>query len=82
MTLNYPSHEISEQAFDVMVNRGWYSVPHVRYENRIKSWIALNTFAVEIDRGGNTGTYFESEDPFTCLVEADCWYKKYMENNQ
>ncbi len=64
---------LARNAFDVMMRRGWYSVP---YSVDAKTWIAMNLYCVQIERGGNTGTYFVSDNPFSCLVEADKWMKE------
>lgn len=66
---------LARNAFDVMMRRGWWSVPQKCGE----TWIAMNAFAVQIERGGNTGIYFVSPDPFTCLVEADRWFKEHVD---
>jgi hypothetical protein len=68
---------LARNASDVRVRRGWYTVPLNRDGNRVVTWIAMNTFAVEIERGGNTGTYFVAEDPDTPLVEAERWYREH-----
>lgn len=70
---------LARNAFDVMMRRGWYAVGHVRRGNSYSSWIVLNSFGVEMERGGNTGIYFVAADPFTCLDEADRWYKENVE---
>lgn len=63
---------LARNAFDVMMRRAWYSVPR---KADASEWIVLNAFAVELERGGNTGVYFTSSDPFSCLVEAEDWYR-------
>lgn len=63
---------IARNALDVMMRRGWYAVPC--NADAVK-WIVVNAFAVQLERGGNTGTYFTASDPFTALVAADDWFK-------
>ncbi len=70
MSKYYPGDDMARAAFGVMTRRGWWSVPRLADGSE---WIAMNAFCVQIERGGNTGTYFISADPFTCLVEADAW---------
>lgn len=65
---------LARAAFDVMMTDGWWSAPHSTEPGQ--RWIALNAFGVRIERGGNTGTYFTGDDPFTPLVEAKRWSRK------
>ncbi len=64
---------LARNALDIMLRRGWWSCPYINHPTAKRIWIAINAFCVQIERGGNTGTYFLAADPFTPLVEADAW---------
>ena len=76
--VNFEFIALARNAFDVMMRRGWIAVQHCMTPGQ-ETWIVLNKFKVAVERGGNSGVYFEAADPFTALVEADKWYKENVE---
>ncbi len=73
---------LARNALDVMLRRGW--VPH-RWGN---GWIACECthnpgdgllVLHEHDRRGRVLDAPTCADPFTALVEADCWYQHHVE---
>lgn len=78
---------IARQAFEVMMRRQWFP-RFIGSSNGKQQWVAYSwsngcslrdsTAAVMSRQPGE----WVFDDPFTCLVEADKWWKECVEKNQ
>jgi hypothetical protein len=82
-----PFIALARNAFDVMIRRRWFP-RFVGSKEGKQQWVAydwnggknlLDTTAVWFSAGKEFPN-FQSEDPFTCLVEADKWWRENVEN--
>lgn len=90
MSVNYPGDKLAQEAFDVMMRRGW--VPSREYlwgdptRHSKAAWIVRekrneegSAYRLEVGRiVGELGSQLVwADDPFTALVAADEWAKKH-----
>lgn len=68
---------LARNAFDVMMRRGWIAARATTGEWVVKHGDGLAKYEI-LDKP--SGGLFFASDPFTAIVEADRWWKEYVES--
>jgi hypothetical protein len=79
---NWEFIALARNAFDVMMRRRWFVVPQSWAFDEGKGAKIVRRWGVrgdgfDLDEIPRNGTF---SDPFTALVEADRWYKEYVDS--
>ena len=80
-TKDLTTRELAQNAFDVMIRRGWYAVPIKRM--KFTWWVVRDQNGHDMPLAFITShqSRGEFQDPFTALVEADKWYRENREKS-